>query len=246
MRHFFLILFLLLFAFPVSAAPDAPELLKRATLDLAEVRDIQFKATRLTTKDGASLREQWKMAFRQPADFRLDFLSPRARVIAADEKEMIEFVPRTKQGLRTSYRSPAFEEAKKGILARVSILGSRLGSLPEILERFDFKVLPEGKNYRIEGRSKKKEKMILWLTPEGLERQELYDEQERLAMRQTAKNFLSFGKASLALETRTEVFFPERIDLEIRLRDVRINQGMEGETLRFTPPPGTHIIEKTL
>jgi hypothetical protein len=187
------------------------------------------------------------MTFRQPADFRLDFLSPRARVIAADEKEMIEFVPQARQAVHTSCRSQAFEEAKKRILARVSILGSRLGSLPEILERFDFKVLPEGKNYRIEGISKKKgEKMTLWVTPEGLEREELYDEQNRLVMRQTAKNFFSFGHARLALETRTEVFFPERIDLEIRLRDVKINEGVEAETLRFIPPSDTRIIEKTL
>ncbi|MGE5707434.1 MAG: LolA family protein [Bacteroidota bacterium] len=231
---------LLLLALLPSLTPA--EVIRSSAIDWGAIETLSVKATRITTKGPVTQREQWKFSFRQPDSFRLDYSYPQERVIAADGRELVEYLPALKQAVRTRFETPANGEAlKKKILNRVALTGSHFGSPETLLRVFDWEM---GGTGPLIGRAKRGDgKMLLWLNQDGLEKGELYDEKNQLVLRQTARDFRRVGPLSFPLETKTEFFRPEAVCIDLRLRELRINEPLE---TRFLLPPGVGITERRL
>lgn len=238
---------LLALVLPAQSAPA--ELLRSTAIDWSSIQTLSVKVTRTSSKAQATQREQWKFSFRQPDCFRLDYSYPHERVIATDERELVEYLPALKKAVRTRFENPAKRDAlKKKILDRVALTGSNFGSPETLLQDFDWEL--RGPRQLV-GRAKRGDgKMLLWLNEAGLEKGELYDKDNHLVLRQTARDFRRIGPVSFPLETLTEVFRPEPLRIDLRLRELRINESRESreslDLFRFHPPEGVGITERTL
>lgn len=222
------------------------EWLAKASVDLSRIQTLDATVVRVTTRERVSQKECWRIRLRAPDEFRIDLMEPEVRVVVATDS-LMEYLPQAQQAVHTRFHTPtARRTLLQKILGHVAIAGSRFGNPEDLLRRYHFEAHPWGKGAHLVGTPKNNRDgtLLLDLLPQGLARGELYDPCNRLVLRQSARNFRQFGEITLPQDTLTEVYQPQRCTVEIRIKEIRVNEDIPDAAFLLKIPSETKVQEQ--
>ena len=124
---------------------EAVSILNNLDQKFDSLETIKLKVFRELKRPLQEQKDNWVYFYKKPDNYRIEYYSKPTRILTANEKEIIEYIPEAKKAMKTDITGLSGEqkaELHKQILTKVMLPGLRLGIDPN---------MKNGVSYKIEG-----------------------------------------------------------------------------------------------
>jgi outer membrane lipoprotein-sorting protein len=117
---------------------EISEILKTLETPYSKMKSLSYNAERKRTTVNSETEDSWNFTYRAPSDIRIEYKSPRKRIIVINKRDMWEYLPDQRVAMHTglSEKSQAERDAIiLKVMSRVSVSGLRPGNYGHLVSQ---------------------------------------------------------------------------------------------------------------